>query len=119
MYVQGFLIPVPEGEKDAYLAMAKTAADKFREYGVTEIVETWEDNVTDGKLTDFRRAVKAEANEKIVFSWMIWPDKATCDAAEAKMESDPFWSDMSDMPFDGKRLIYGGFSPIFTMGREA
>lgn len=119
MYVQGFLIAVPEGNKQAYRAMAEKAAAKFAEYGVTEIVENWEEDVTDGKVTDFRMATKAQAGEKIVFSWMVWPDKATCDAASAKMPEDPFWTEeMADMPFDGKRMIWGGFAPIFTMGRD-
>ena len=117
MYVQGFLIAVPEGKKDAYRELAARAADKFAEYGVTEIVEAWEEDVSDGKTTDFRMATKAEPGEKIVFSWMIWPDKATCDAAHGKMEGDDFWSNM-EMPFDGKRMIWGGFSPLFTMGRD-
>ena len=118
MYVQGFLIAVPEDKKDAYREMAEKAADKFAEYGVTEIVETWEEDIKDGKHTDFRMATKAEPGEKIVFSWMVWPDRATCDAAHAKMESDPFWVQLGEMPFDGKRMMWGGFSPIFTMGRN-
>ena len=119
MYVQGFVIAVPEANKDAYLAVAKKSAEWFREYGVIEIVETWEDAVSDGKVTDFRRATKAEPGEKIVFSWMIWPDKETCDLAAEKMQDDPFWQDeFPAVPFDGKRMIWGGFSPIFTMGRD-
>lgn len=118
MYVQGFLIAVPEGKKEAYRALAEKSAGKFAEYGVTEIVETWEDAVTDGKVTDFRRATKAEPGEKIVFSWMIWPDKETCEAAHARMENDEFWTEeMGEMPFDGMRMIWGGFSPILTHGR--
>ncbi len=118
MYVQGFLIAVPEGNKDAYTEMATKAADAFKGYGVTEIVETGEEDVTDGKVTDFRRAVKAEPGEKIVFSWMIWPDRATCDAAHEKMMNDPFFAEMGEMPFEGQRMIWGGFAPIFTMGRD-
>ncbi|MGB3167757.1 MAG: DUF1428 domain-containing protein [Alteraurantiacibacter sp.] len=119
MYVQGFLIAVPEDKKEAYRAMAEAAAEKFAEYGVLEIVESWEEDVTDGKVTDFRMATKAQAGEKIVFSWMIWPDRATCDAAAAKMQDDPFWTEqMGEMPFDGMRMMWGGFSPIFTMGRD-
>ncbi len=119
MYVQGFLIPVPEDKKQAYIEMATRFSDLFKSYGCTEIVEAWEDNVTDGKVTDFRMAVKAEPGEKIVFSWMIWPDRATCDAAHEKMESDPaFAESMSDMPFDGKRMIWGGFTPVMTLGRN-
>lgn len=118
MYVQGFLIAVPEDKKDAYTAMAAKAADMFKSYGVTEIVEAWEDNVTDGKVTDFRMATKAEPGEKIVFSWMIWPDKATCDAAAEAMHNDPaMHENFGEMPFDGMRMMWGGFTPIFTAGR--
>lgn len=119
MYIQGFLLPVPEGNKEAYRAMAEKAGAKFREYGVTEIVEAWEDDVPDGKVTDYRMATKAKDGEKIVFSWMIWPDKATAEAAHAKMENDPFWQEETDeMPFDGMRMMWGGFDPIFTSGRD-
>ena len=119
MYIQGFLIAVPEGKKDAYREQAEKAAAKFREYGVTEIVEAWEEDITDGKVTDFRKATKAEKGEKIVFSWMIWPDKVTADAAHAKMENDSFWEEeMGEMAFDGMRMMWGGFTPIFTSGRD-
>jgi uncharacterized protein YbaA (DUF1428 family) len=119
MYVQGFLIAVPEDKQEAYLAVAAKSGEKFAEYGVTEIVENWEEDVTDGKVTDFRTATKAKPGEKIVFSWMIWPDKATCDAASEKMQDDPFWQEeFEEMPFDGMRMIWGGFSPIFTFGRD-
>ncbi|GAA5060008.1 DUF1428 domain-containing protein [Erythrobacter westpacificensis] len=118
MYVQGFLIAVPEGNKDAYRDLAARAAEKFAEYGVTEIMEAWEEDVSDGKLTDFRKATQAEDGERIVFSWMIWPDKQTCDAAHQRMQDDEFWSQDMEMPFDGMRMIWGGFSPLFTMGRD-
>lgn len=118
MYVQGFLIAVPEDKKAAYTELASKAAEKFAEYGVTEIVEAWEEDVSDGKVTDFRKATKAQAGEKIVFSWMIWPDKATCDGAHQKMQEDDFWSQDMEMPFDGMRMIWGGFAPVFTMGRD-
>lgn len=119
MYIQGFLIAVPEDKQDAYRAIAAKSAEKFAEYGVTEIVEGWEEDVSDGKVTDFRMATKAKPGEKIVFSWMIWPDKTTCDAAAAKMHEDPFWTEeFSEMPFDGMRMMWGGFSPLFTMGRS-
>lgn len=119
MYVQGFVIAVPESKQESYLEIARKTGAKFAAYGAIEIVETWEGDVSDGKVTDFRMATKAEDGEKIVFSWMIWPDKDTCEAAKAKIEDDPFWSeDFGEMPFDGKRMIWGGFSPIFTMGRD-
>ena len=118
MYVAGFVIPVPEEMQEAYRKWAEYGAALFKEYGCIEIVESWEDNVPDGKLTDFRRAVDAKAGEKIVFSWQVWPDKATCDAAETKMHEDKRFEISGEIPFDAKRLIYGCFEPICTMGRE-
>ncbi len=76
MYIAGFVIPVPEEKMEAYRRWAENGAAIFREYGCIEIVESWEDNVPDGKQTDFRRAVDAKAGEKIVFTWQVWPDKA-------------------------------------------
>ena len=116
-YVDGFVIPVPEEKMAAYRQWAENGAKIFKEYGCIEIVESWEDNVPDGKQTDFRRAVAAEAGEKIVFSWQVWPDKATVEAAEARMRDDKRLEVTGEIPFDARRLIYGGFAPIFTMGR--
>lgn len=120
MYVQGFLLAVPGDKKDAYRDMAEKAAAKFAEYGITELVENWEEDVADGKVTDFRRATKAKEGEKIVFSWVIWPDKATADEAHQKMSEDPFWTEdvMAEMPFDGMRMMWGGFTPLVTLGRD-
>jgi len=118
MYVSGFLLAVPEDKKEAYRKMASDAGPMFQKYGAIEIVEAWEEDVRDGKHTDFRMAVKAEPGEKIVFSWVIWPDKATSDAAEKKMMEDPEMQGPEEMPFDGKRMIFGGFSPIYTLGRD-
>lgn len=119
MYVAGFVIPVPEDKFAAYRRWAERGADLFRRYGCLEIVESWEDLVPDGKQTDFRRAVKAQAGEKIVFSWQIWPDKAAMEAAEARMDADGAFEVEGEVPFDAKRLIYGCFSPLHTMGRDA
>ena len=110
-YIDGFVVPVPEGKKDAYRAMAAKAAPIFREYGATRMVECWGEDVPDGKVTDFRRAVKAEAGENVVFSWIVWPSKAVRDEANKKIMQDPRMK-MDDMPFDGKRMIYGGFKAI-------
>jgi uncharacterized protein YbaA (DUF1428 family) len=120
MYVQGFVIPVPEGKKDAY----REVAEKFwliaKDYGALSQIECWEADIKDGTTTDFRMAVKAEPGEKIVFSWMTWPDKATADASHDKLMADPRmaeqFGDGSAMPFDGKRMIFGGFEPIFSSG---
>jgi uncharacterized protein YbaA (DUF1428 family) len=118
MYVAGFVIPVPADKMDAYRRWAENGAALFREYGCIEIVESWEDNVPSGTHTDFRRAVDAREGERIVFSWQVWPDKATVDRAEARMRDDPRFEPSGDIPFDAKRLILGGFRPIFTMGRD-
>ena len=118
MYVAGFVIPVPEGKQNAYRKWAENSARLMKEYGCIEIVESWEDNVPDGEHTDFRRAVDAKPGEKIVFTWQIWPDKASVDAAETGMRHDPRFEISGEIPFDPKRLVYGCFTPISTMGRE-
>jgi uncharacterized protein YbaA (DUF1428 family) len=97
---------------------AENGAAIFKEYGCVEIVESWEDNVPTGKYTDFRRAVAAKEGEKIVFTWQVWPDKATLDSAEAKMQEDGRLEASGEIPFDPKRLILGCFKPVYTMGRE-
>ena len=89
----------------------------FSELGATRILECWGDDVPDGKLTDFRRAVQATDEETVVFSWVEWPDKKTRDAAMSRMDelmkNDPRMNPTSNpMPFDGKRMIYGGFQPV-------
>lgn len=118
MYVAGFVIPVPEDKMEAYRRWAEMSAAILKDYGCIEIVEAWEDRVPDGKHTDFRRAVDASRDEKIVFCWKIWPDKASCDAAEARLHEDPRLEVSDEIPFDAKRLIYGGFESIYEMGRD-
>ena len=116
-YIQGFLVPVPIKNKQVYQELAAKSAPIFQEYGATRIMENWSESVPEGKVTDFKRAVKASDDEAVVFSWIEWPDKATCDAAESKMHNDPRWEKMGDMPFDGKRMVYAGFEPIFDSGK--
>jgi uncharacterized protein YbaA (DUF1428 family) len=118
MYVVGFVIPVPEDKLDAYRKWAETTAAIFRDYGCLEIVESWEDNVPHGKQTDFHRAVAAKPGEKIVFTWQVWRDKAALDEAEKRMIADGMFDTDEEIPFDNRRLIYGSFTPIFTMGRD-
>jgi uncharacterized protein YbaA (DUF1428 family) len=111
-YIDGFVIPVPAGNKDSYLKMARDAAKIFMEHGATRVVECWGHDVPDGKVTDFRRAVQAQASENIVFSWIVWPSKAARDAGNKKVMADPRMQPGPDMPFDGKRLIFGGFEVL-------
>ena len=117
MYVAGLIIPVPADQRDAYRRWAENGAKVFKDYGCLEIVESWEDNVPDGKQTDFRKAVAAQPGEKIVFTWQIWPDKESFYEAEAKMHEDERMDTACEPPFDARRLILGCFEPIFSMGR--
>ncbi len=114
IYIDGFLAPVKPGTgAEAYADFAGTAAEIFRDHGATRVVEGWADDVPDGKITDFRRAVQAREGETVVFSWIEWPDKATRDAGMAKVMADPRMQPGStEMPFDGPRLIFGGFRAV-------
>jgi uncharacterized protein YbaA (DUF1428 family) len=109
-YVDGFLIPVPDAKKDAYQAHETRWWPWFRDRGATRLVVCWGDDVPAGKVTDFRRAVDLKDGETVVFAWMTWPDKAVRDAAFATMAGDEM--DPADMPFDGARMVFGGFVPI-------
>ncbi|HVI98866.1 MAG TPA: DUF1428 domain-containing protein [Sphingomonas sp.] len=110
-YVDGMVAPVPTAAKDDYLAHARMAANLFRKAGATRLVENWGVDVPDGKVTDFKRAVDAKPDETVVFSWIEWPDKQTRDAGMARIMEDPVMRD-TPMPFDGKRMIFGGFVPV-------
>ena len=120
-YIDGFVIAVPTANKDKFVAHAKAGDGMFMEWGALRVVECWGDDVPTGNVTDFRKAVQATEDETVVFSWIEWPDKATRDAAYAKM-MDPANSDprmdpaKNPMPFDGKRMIFGGFVPVVMMG---
>jgi uncharacterized protein YbaA (DUF1428 family) len=111
-YTDGFIVPVPEGKRDAYQAMAAKMAKVFRQHGANRVIEAIGDDVSHGKVTDFYRAVKAEDGEKIVFSFIEWPDKATRDEAWGKIMSDESLKPEGEMPFDGKRMFWGGFDKI-------
>ncbi len=111
-YNDGFIVPVPGDKKEAYLDMARKAAPIFREHGATRVMEAWGDDLPDGKVTDYKMAVKAEAGENVVFSWIEWPDKATRDAGWAKVMADERMQPPAEMPFDGKRMFWGGFAPL-------
>ncbi len=112
-YIEGFVAAVPAANKEAYRRHAAAAAPLFRSFGATRMVEAWGDEVPDGKLTDFKRAVQAGPDEVVVFSWCEYPSKEVRDAANAKIMSDPRVKEMmTSMPFDGRRMIFGGFAVI-------
>lgn len=117
-YVDGFVAPIKPGRKEAYRAMCTAAAAIFIEHGATRVVECWGDNVPEGKTTDLWRAVQADkaAGEGLVFSWIVWPDKAARDAGWEKAMADARMKPSDDMPFDGKRIIFGGFDVMLDTG---
>lgn len=110
-YIDGFVAAVPTTNKDSYLQHAQEAASLFKDFGAISVVECWGDDVPEGKTTSFPMAVKCKPDETVVFSWIEWPDRATRDAGMQKIMEDPRMAD-NPMPFDGSRLIYGGFQMI-------
>ena len=119
-YIDGFVMAVPNANKDKFVEHAQVGDQVFLELGAIRVVECWGDDVPTGKQTDFQRAVAAKDDETVVFAWVEWPDKATRDAGmqkmEAMMETDPRINPESNpMPFDGMRMIYGGFTPLVDM----
>lgn len=115
-YVQGFLAAVPKDSKEKYKAMAEEAWPMFRDRGALSMVENWGVDIPDGKVTSFPMATKMEEGETVIFSWIVWPDKATCDKASKEMEAEFDASAMDDMPFDGMRMMWGGFEPLLEVG---
>jgi uncharacterized protein YbaA (DUF1428 family) len=119
-YIDGFVTAVPTANKQKFIDQAKSADSVFIELGATRILECWGDDVPDGKLTDFRKAVQAKDEETVVFSWIEWPDKATREAGMGRMNElmktdDRLNPEKNPMPFEGKRMIFGGFSPVVTL----
>lgn len=123
-YIDGFVIAVPTANKQKFIDHAKLGDSVFIDLGALRVIECWGDDIQDGKVTDFRKAVQAKEDESVVFSWIEWPDKATRDAAMTEMmawmenpeKADPRMDpEKNPMPFDGKRLIYGGFSPVIDL----
>lgn len=113
-YIDGFVIPVPQAKRQAYEDLANTALPLFKRYSALRVVENWGDDVPEGKLTDFWRAVNAEPDEVVVFSWVIYPDRAARDACNKAMMENT--DDMGECPFDPTRMIYGGFEPLCEAG---
>jgi len=111
-YISGILTPVPDENKEAYVEHVRTAWPLFKEYGALHIMEAWGDDVPDGQHTDFKRAVDLQDGETVCFSWIVWADKESHDRCGASMQTDPRWQKLS-MPFDGKRMVWGSFLPVF------
>ena len=112
-YVDGFVAAVPIANRDKYIKHAEEAAVVFKECGALKLVECWGDDVPEGEITSFPQAVKREEGETVVFSWIIWPSREARAAGMEKAAQDPrMQPDVNPMPFDGKRLIYGGFEMI-------
>ncbi|WP_417494362.1 DUF1428 domain-containing protein [Maricaulis sp.] len=123
-YIDGFVIAVPTANKQKFIDHAEFANGVFMDLGALRVMECWGDDVQDGNVTDFRKAVQAKPDETVVLSWIEWPDKAARDAGMAKMmewmenpeTADPRMDPVRNpMPFDGKRMIFGGFSPVVEL----
>jgi len=109
-YVSGFLLAVPNAKKQDYIELAKLAAQVFKDHGATHVVEAWGDDVPEGKLTSMPMAVQLKEDETVVFSWIMWPDKATqASGMESSMKDPRMDYTPETVPFDGKRMIWGGF----------
>ena len=113
-YIEGFVVAVPDANRDTYIRFAAEVAVLLKEHGALRVVECWGDDVPDGKLTSFPLAVKREPKETVVFSWIVWPSKAVRDAGMKASMEDKRLAGVS-MPFDGKRLIYGGFEVLMDV----
>ena len=112
-YIDGFVLAVPKANKEIYVKHALEAAKVFKKHGALGLVECWGDDVPEGELTSFPLAVKCKENEVVCFSWMTWPSKEVRDAGMEHAMMDPwFAADLNPMPFDGKRMIFGGFNII-------
>lgn len=112
-YVDGFVAAVPTANREKFREHAERAADVFKDCGALSVVECWGDDVPDGEVTSFPMAVKCKDDETVVFSWIVWPSKEVRDAGMQKMMEDPrMQPDNNPMPFDGKRIVYGGFVPL-------
>jgi uncharacterized protein YbaA (DUF1428 family) len=115
-YVDGYVAAVPTANRDVYRKHAETALAVFKEHGATRCVECWGDDVPDGKVTSFPMAVKRQPDETVIFSWIEWPSRAARDAGMAKVMADPRLQPAKHpMPFDGQRMIYGGFASIIDV----
>jgi uncharacterized protein YbaA (DUF1428 family) len=115
-YVDGFIVPVPKDKLEDYRKLATLARQVWLEHGATDYVECLPDDVPYGEVTSFPRAVHQTDDELVVFSWIVYPSREARDEVNKKVMADPrFAEQMSSMPFDGKRMIYGGFKPFLGL----
>ncbi|EEW25516.1 DUF1428 domain-containing protein [Rhodobacter ferrooxidans] len=113
-YVDGFVASVPDDKKQVYIDHAAFVAKVFHDHGALQVVENWGDDVPEGKLTSFPMAVQRQPGETVVFSWVVWPSREARVAGWAAMDKDDRMAAMNEMPFDGKRMIYGGFTQVLN-----
>ncbi len=111
-YVDGYICAVPKANREKWQEKAQTVAAMFKEYGALKVTECWGDNVPDGEVTSFPMAVKCKEDETVCFSWILWPSREVRDEAMPKAMSDERMKPTGPMPFDGKRLIFGGFEVV-------
>ncbi|MGQ3052055.1 MAG: DUF1428 domain-containing protein [Roseateles sp.] len=112
-YVDGYVVPVPTANRDAYIALAREMSGLFKQHGALQVVECWGDDVPEGKVTSFSMAVQRKADETVVFSWIVWPSKQARDAGMKQVMAHPSMQKGPEgMPFDGQRMIFGGFAVI-------
>ncbi|MDF3832880.1 DUF1428 domain-containing protein [Cupriavidus basilensis] len=113
-YIDGFVVPVPTANRETYRKFSEAAAVVFKEHGALSLVECWGDDVPEGKLTSFPMAVRLEKDETVVFSWITWPSRKVRDEGMKAAMADPRLQNQGEMPFDGKRMIFGGFEMIVS-----
>jgi uncharacterized protein YbaA (DUF1428 family) len=112
-YVDGYVIAVPTAMREAYLQLAQDAAAVFKDHGALQVVECWGDDVPEGKVTSFPMAVQCKPDETVVFSWIVWPSRQVRDEGMKTAMADPRMDhDPANMPFDGQRMVFGGFQAI-------
>ena len=116
-YIDGFVAGVPTANKEKFRQHGETIDQLFKKHGALQVIEAWGEDVPTGETTDFFRAVKAKEDETIIFSWVFWPDKATREAGNEKIfaEMEAMGEEAMKMPFDGKRMIYGGFEVLVEL----
>ncbi|NND00304.1 MAG: DUF1428 domain-containing protein [Gammaproteobacteria bacterium] len=116
-YVDGYVLAVPGKNRSKYIKFAEEAAIVFKDHGALSVMENWADDVPEGKITSLPLAVKCEEGEDVVFSWVVWPSREARDSGNKAVMEDSRLKDWDPalMPFDGKRMIFGGFTTIVEL----